>query len=257
MTGPPRTPTLRLALLALLAAPVAAQEPLLDPDTAAVPGAVPALRAARIVGERPRVDGRLDDAVWADAPATEAFVQREPAPGAPATERTEVRVLYDDAALYVAFRCWVRDPATIVSRLVRRDQFVVADRVRVEVASTGDGRTAFSFGVSAAGVKEDILLYDDVQEDVAWDAIWSGVAGRFEGGWTAELRIPFSQLRYRPGQGIQSWAVQFQRDIPANGETAFWAPILPDREGYVSRFGRLDGLEGLAAPRRVELLPYV
>ncbi len=250
-----------LFLLGLLALPLrgsAAQDVSgLRADTAAVAGAVPGLRAARLVGERPRIDGRLDDGVWADAPMSDGFVQREPTPGAPATERTEVRVLYDDDAIYVGFRCWVRDPATLVSRLARRDQFVVSDRVRVELASTGDGRTAFSFGVSAAGVKEDLLLYDDVEEDDAWDAVWSGVAGRFAGGWSAEFRIPFSQLRYRPGQGVQAWTVQFQRDIPANGETAFWSPILPDREGYVSRFGRLDGLEGLAAPRRIEVLPYV
>ena len=218
----------------------------------------PTMQVARLTGERPRIDGRIDDPAWAEAAVATDFFQREPNPGAPATERTEVRVLIDRSALYVAYRCWVEDPSTLVARLARRDDSVVSDRVWVDVGSTGDGRTAFSFALTAAGTQQDILIFDDFQEDPTWDAVWEGATARFEGGYTAEFRIPFSQLRYpTSGPGADTWNIQFQRDIPANGEVSFWAPILPDYSGYVSHFGRLEGMSGLRAPRRIELVPYL
>lgn len=205
---------------------------------------------------RPDVDGHLDEAIWADAPISTGFVQRGPDPGEPATERTEVAILYDEDALYVGFRCFVQDATTIIAPLARRDEFVTSDRVMVDIDSYNDDRTAFSFGVTAGGVEQDVLIYNDRDEDDSWDAVWDGKAARFEGGYTVEYRIPFSQLRYAAGSGPTTWGIQFQRDIPTRGESSFWAPILPDVEGYVSRFGRLDGLRDLSAPRRIEILPY-
>ena len=206
---------------------------------------------------RPDIDGRLDDAIWAEASTSTGFIQRGPNPGTAASERTEVAVLYDENALYVGFRCFVQDPSTIVAPLARRDEFVSSDRVSVDIDSYNDGRTAFSFAVTAGGVEQDILIYNDLEEDSSWDAVWDGKVARFEGGYTAEFRIPFSQLRYAAGSGPTTWGIQFQRDIPARGESSFWAPILPDVEGYVSRFGRLEGLRDLSASRRIEILPYV
>ncbi len=205
----------------------------------------------------PDIDGRLDDAIWAGATTSTGFIQRDPNPGAAATERTEVAILYDDGALYVGFRCFVRDPSTIIAPLARRDDYVTSDRVSVDIDSYNDDRTAFSFAVTAGGVEQDVLIYNDREEDDSWDAVWDGKAARFDGGYTVEFRIPFSQLRYAAGSGPTSWGIQFQRDIPTRGESSFWAPILPDVEGYVSRFGRLDGLRDLSAPRRIEFVPYV
>jgi hypothetical protein len=216
------------------------------------------LGAVRIeASERPAVDGRLDEAVWGRANVATGFVQQEPEVGAPATERTEVRVLYDGAALYVGFRNWVRDPATMIARLARRDVGVVSDRVLVGLDSYDDGRTAFEFAVTAAGVQQDILVYNDTFEDWNWDAVWDAATHRTDDGWTAELRIPLSQLRFRSDEGAQTWGLQFQRSIPSNGEESFWAPIFPDDDRYVSRFGRLEGLEGLRAPNGLEIQPYV
>src|SRR5690606_15060299 len=132
--------------------------------------------------------------------------------------------------------------------------------VFVEIGSPADGRTAFSFGVNLAGVQQDVLLYNDENSgSFSWDAVWDSAVGRFDDdggqGYTVEIRIPFSQLRY-DADGVEPWQIQFQRDIPARAERSYWSPILPGVEGYVSRFGRLDGLEGLRTPRRVELLPY-
>ncbi|HEX8386178.1 MAG TPA: DUF5916 domain-containing protein, partial [Rubricoccaceae bacterium] len=197
---------------------------------------------------------------WAEAPVAGQFVQIEPDPGAPSAERTEARVLYDGAALYVGVRCFARDPTTVVRRLSRRDVGTTSDDVFVEVGSPGDSRTAFSFGINAAGVQQDGVLSDDRPEgDLSWDAVWDSAVAPFSGpdgaGYTVEIRVPFSQLRYDPTSG-RPWQIQFQRNVAATGERAYWAPILPDADGYVSRFGVLDGLDGLRAPRRIELVPY-
>ena len=234
-------------MLALCAAPVAAQ--------------APELAAERLApGESVRVDGRLDEPAWARAGIADGFTQIEPTPGAPASERTEVRVLYGGGALLVGVKAYVSDPETVVRRLARRDEMPVSDLVYVEVGSPADGRTAFSFGLNASGVRSDAVLTDDTSEgDLSWDAVWTSSVSRFQdadgaGGWSAEIRVPFSQLRY-DADGAAPWQIQFQRNIPATGERVYWAPLL-DEDAYVSRFGTLTGLRGLRAPRRVELVPY-
>lgn len=254
---------LRRSLCALLLAlPFSAIAQTSVPATSrAAGGAAQTLRAVALsAAEAPRLDGRLDEAVWASAPKAADFVQRVPTPGAPSRERTEAAVLYADDALYVGFKCWVADPSTLVARLARRDAFVGSDRVSVSFDSYDDDRTGFVFGVTAAGVEQDLLLYNDTNEDSSWDAVWEGKTARFEdetgAGYTVEMRIPFSQLRYATGPGPEVWGIQFQRRIPATGEDVFWAPILPDVDGIVSRFGRLEGLDVQRAPRQVEILPY-
>ena len=223
--------------------------------------ATPHVRAVRLAPEaRIRVDGRMDEAAWAEAPVADRFVQIEPTPGAASTERTEARVLFDREALYVAVRCYARDPRSVVRRLSRRDIGATSDDVFVEIGSPGDSRTAFSFAVNAAGVQQDGVLSDDRPEgDLSWDAVWDSAVAPFDGpdgaGYAVEIRVPFSQLRYDPASG-RPWQIQFQRNIAATAERAYWAPLLPDADGYVSRFGVLDGLDGLAAPRRVEIVPY-
>lgn len=211
--------------------------------------------------ERVRVDGRLDEPVWSRSPVADGFRQSEPRPGDPISERTEVRVLFDDDALYVGVWAYVRDPATLVRRMVRRDGFGdITDRVFVEIGSPADGRTAFSFGVNLAGARQDVVIADDRDDgDATWDAVWDSAVRPLTGaegeGYAVEIRIPFSQLRYDPTNG-RPWEINFQRDIAATGERAYWAPILPDTDGYVSQFGTLHGLDGLRAPRRAELVPY-
>ena len=232
-----------------------AQAPAHDP---AGPARLTALRLTDGVGVR--VDGRLDEDAWGAAEPATGFRQLEPTPGAASTERTEARVLYDRSALYVGVTAYVRDPATLVRRLVRRDADETADRVFVEIGSLADGRTAFSFGVNLAGVQRDVLLFNDQNEgDTSWDGVWDSAVARFEGeaghGYSVELKIPLSQLRY-DALARGPWQIQFRRDIPSTGETSYWAPLLPDQDGYVSRFGALHGLADLRAPRRVEWVPY-
>ncbi len=260
----PLRPASRTALvLALLTAGAARAQSTLDPAPLAAltePAEAPAagLRHLRALAVEPGevvLDGRLDEAAWATAEVATGFVQRGPTPGAPATEPTEARVLVDGAVVYVGMRMY--DAEAPAARLGRRDTQVPGDWASVMLGSHGDGRTAYAFFVNPAGVRLDVLLYDDVQGDTSWDAVWDAAVSRDSAGWTAEFRVPLSQLRYGASEGEQAWGLQFRRDLFRNGETSYWAPQLPEDDGVVSRFGALDGLRGLRSPRRLELRPYV
>jgi hypothetical protein len=213
----------------------------------------PVLAAARTASP-PQIYGRLDDVIWQLADVADSFVQHSPQPGSPATLRTEVRVLYDDAALYVALRMWDDAPDSIVARLARRDETVHSDWIHVKVGSMDDGRTAYVFGVNPRGVQRDVLISEDGARDAGWNAVWQAATSIDGGGWTAELRIPLSQLRFRTG--ASRWAFNVERVIARRAETSHWAATPPDAAGIVSHFGALSGLAGLSAPRRVELQPY-
>ena len=225
------------------AAPLAAQSP-----------------ARTIVGQRtatpPRVDGRLDDAAWGAAAAASGFVQHRPRPGAPATHDAEVRVLYDDDALYVGVRNRDARPDSIVGRLARRDQAVYSDWFTVLVDSYQDRRTAFAFSVNPRGVQRDWAVVNDGQEDDGWDAVWAVATAVDAEGWTAEFRIPLSQLRFTAADVGRGWGVNFARTLARGDESSYWSPVSPEVTGLVSQFGTLAGLRGLPAPRRLELQPY-
>ena len=213
---------------------------------------VPVLRATR--GE-PVVDGRLDDAAWDDADVAADFVQFEPDEGAPATLPTEARVVYGADALYVALRAWDSAPDSIVGQLSRRDSKEYSDWLGVMVDSYHDRRTAFHFMVNPRGVKVDLYRFDDTREDIGWDAVWEVETTVDERGWTAEFRIPYSQLRFRE-DAEQTWGINFMREIARYDETSAWAPTLQSESAIVSRFGELRGLTGIEAPRRLEVTPY-
>jgi len=213
------------------------------------------LPAIRVTGEAPRIDGLLTDATWASAPVASDFTQLEPEEGIPATERTEVRVLYGSDALYVAFRAWDSAPDSIVGQLTRRDADSYSDAVHVLIDSYHDRRTAFHFAVNPAGVKLDLYRYDDTEEDSSWDAVWDAAARIDDEGWTAEFRIPYSQLRFG-NQDDQTWGINFAREIARRNETATWAPIRESDAAVVSKSGELQGLRGLGTPSRMELRPF-
>jgi hypothetical protein len=201
------------------------------------------------------VDGDLGDEAWKRAPIITDFTQMEPREGEAATESTEVRVLFGESALYVAFRAFDATPDSIAAQLTRRDQGSYSDRVHVLIDSYNDQRTAFQFGVNPVGVKVDVYRYDDTQEDDTWDAVWD-VATRVDGeGWTAEFRIPYSQLRFGDHED-QTWGVNFAREIARRNEMATWAPIRQSDAAVVSRSGKIEGIRGLGSPTRLELRPF-
>lgn len=208
------------------------------------------------------IDGRLDDPAWAAAEPSGQMLQSYPKPGVAAPDQTEIRVLYDDAALYVGIRLFDAHPDSIAAGLARRDATaatgIYSDWVHLIIDSYHDRRTAFRFSTTPRGVQKDVYTYNDGNEDLNWDAVWE-VGTRVDSlGWVAEYRIPLSQLRFGGDSASgRVWGFQVQRDIARRSERDTWAPWTPNDGGFVSRFGDLAGLQGIRVPQRLEVTPYV
>src|SRR5205085_3485088 len=208
-------------------------------------------------GAAPRLDGVLDDSVWATAPLATDFTQNYPHGGIPATRRTEARVIFVGDALYVGIRAF-DSPDSIIAPLMRRDSRDNTDMLQVLIDSFHDRRTAFEFGVTPAGVKFDGYHYDDVQLDDSWDAVWDVAVARDSLGWTAEFRIPLSQLRYSVSPGRRgTWGINFYRNISRRQEWSSWAPVRLGEHREVSQFGELTDIDFLKPAPRREITPYV
>jgi hypothetical protein len=231
-------------LAALLALSAAARA-----DDATAP-----LAAARATGAI-AVDGRLDDPAWLAVLPDDRFVQERPEYGAAPSLATEVRVLFDQRALYVGIRCRDDRPAGIVRPLGRRDAPPDSDQVRVYVDGARDGRTARLFLVTAGGVLADALVYDDDRVTYEWDAVWEGAAVVDADGWTAELAIPLSVLRLAPGGALVGFGVL--RDVPRLHEKMGTFPHAAGERGLASRLGALEGLVAPEAGLELALSPYV
>src|SRR5256885_8572389 len=220
-----------------------------------VPGVVTAARVAP--ASRPVLDGRLDDAAWTLATPIGGLMQRDPQEGAAATEQVDVRILYDAEALYIGARLFDSSPEAIIRRLGRRDVNTHSDDFRVLLDSYHDRRTAFEFIVNAAGVKRDLLLGDDGgYSDDSWDAVWEAATAVDSLGWTVEMRIPLSQLRFSR-VSAQVWGVRFERWIERKNELDMLPLVGKAENGVASRFADLQGLEDLPAPKHVEVMPYL
>ncbi|MCA9737471.1 MAG: carbohydrate binding family 9 domain-containing protein, partial [Gemmatimonadetes bacterium] len=189
----------------------------------------------------------------------DGFRRTRPGDGAPASEHTEVRVTFTREALYVGARLSARDGGTVSRLRGRRDSFgLFNDQFLVMLDSQHDHRTAYVFGVTPAGGRNDLIAPNDSESgmDMTWDPVWEAATRVDSAGWTAEIRIPFTQLRFAGGGAAPVWGVQFRRDIVAAGEVVDWAWTPPTEPGFASRFGHLEGLLGLEAPDRLEILPY-
>lgn len=234
----------------LIAAPLATALPQTDPP--------PAKRAVavRVPNHALHLDGRPDEAHWADIRPIVDFVQKEPAFGAPPSEALEIRFAYDDHALWVAARMEVKG-RQLQAPLTRRDNTFKSEHLWISLDTYHDKRTAYSFGVSASGVRLDFLHRSDNEHDrdSGYDPVWQARTERNAHGWTAEFRIPFSQLRFN-ARDTQIWGLNVDRWIPSRNEDVFWIPIPKDETGWSSRMGELHGISGIKPSRRVELMPY-
>jgi hypothetical protein len=207
------------------------------------------------VSRPPIIDGHLTDDGWAQAsPATE-FTQRDPDEGRVATQKTEIRFLFDDAALYIGARMFDTDATHIVRRMSSRDDFADADSIGFYLDPLHDHLTGALFRLSAANVQQDAVIYNDTWTDGSWDAVWESAVAVDDTGWTAEIRIPLSQLRFAPGDR-QVWGVNVERTIRRNNESSWLAMVPKAENGMASRMIDLAGLDGLKPSRRLELLPY-
>jgi hypothetical protein len=244
------TTTLQLLLALAGIHPAAVDSP--PPLPAPPPQQVRAVRLSQPV----TIDGQLSEPLWRSADRVTGFVQRDPAEGAVATESTVVFIAYDDAALYIGARLYDAHPDSIVARLARRDQGTNSDRFQVFIDPYHDKRSGFYFGISAAGTLYDGTLFNDEWDDDSWDGVWEGKVSRDATGWTAELRIPYSQLRFvRRAQYV--WGINFRRDIARKNEFDYLVYTPKNGSGFVSRFPDLVGIERIDPPRRIEVMPYM
>lgn len=203
----------------------------------------------------PRLDGRNDDAVWQSAPKFSEFRQFEPRVDAEPRFRTEFQVAYDDANLYVFTRMFDPHPDSIMRALSRRDVRGPSDQIKLLIDSYDDKRSGYEFAVNPDGVKRDYAMSNDGDEDDSWNGIWDVATSLDSLGWTAEFRIPLSQMRYarasRHTFGFGVW-----RDIERYRERVSWPLWSPTRRGISSQLGRLSGIEGISTARRIEVTPY-
>ena len=213
-------------------------------------------RAVHIEGSAPTVDGILEDEAWDSSVPIRDFIQKVPLEGEEPSVATEVRLLYDSDALYVAARMYHPDPANIRTTLTRRDGQSDAERIVIALDTYLDRRTAYTFGVSAAGVRFDAYHPEDSDaSESRFDPVWAARVQIDDQGWTAEMRIPFTQLRFN-ATDAQLWGLEISRFLPGRSEEIQWVLIPRESAGFASNFGDLEGIEGIRASRRIEILPY-
>ncbi|MCE9602568.1 MAG: carbohydrate binding family 9 domain-containing protein [Gemmatimonadetes bacterium] len=216
------------------------------------PGVAEATRATEVL----RIDGRDDEAVWRTAPRSRGFRMFVPRVDVDPTFETEFQVAYDERNLYVFVRMFDPHPDSIMRALSRRDVRGPSDQIKLLIDSYDDHRTGYELAVNPDGVKRDYAMANDSDEDDSWDGIWDVGTAIDSLGWTAEFRVPLSQLRYADSPehtfGFGIW-----RDIERLNERSSWPLFSQTRQGIVSQLGRLTGLRGLSGARRVALTPYV
>jgi Domain of unknown function (DUF5916)/Carbohydrate family 9 binding domain-like len=210
---------------------------------------------ATFVTSAPVIDGVLNDSVWKEGVWIDDFTQNEPYNNKPPSQKTEFKILYDDNNLYVAIKAYDTSPDSIVNRMTRRDE-ADGDLLAIIVDSYHDLRTAFCFGVSSAGVKYDQMFTGDGQnQDGTWDPNWWVKTSLNKEGWVAEMKIPFSQVRFEKSSG-DVWGLEMARIIYRRNETDFWQHIPKDAPGLVHLFGELKGLENIKPRKIFDVTPY-
>jgi hypothetical protein len=203
----------------------------------------------------PVIDGVIDEQIWQEGSWIDDFTQNQPYNGRPASQRTEFKILFDDDNLYVAIKAFDTSPDSIVNRLTRRDE-ADGDLVGIIVDSYHDLRTGFLFGVSSAGVKYDHLFSNDGQnEDSSWDPNWWVKTSINAEGWIAEMKIPFSQVRFEKNSG-DVWGLEMARVLYRKNETDFWQHIPKDAPGFIHMIGELTGLEKIKPRKILDVTPY-
>ncbi|MEO7086444.1 MAG: DUF5916 domain-containing protein [Gemmatimonadaceae bacterium] len=246
------------ASLALFPALVAAQTPAQTGSARADYGhtiPVPHASAARRSGPI-TLDAKLDEPAWAAATPISNFTQFDPDNGLPASQRTEVRFLYDDDALYIGAKMYDTEGAKgVTTRLVRRDATFDSDYFEIVIDGYHDHLSGAFFDVNPSGSKSDYIGVGTSCCDNSWDPVWEAATHIDPDGWTAEIRIPYSQLRFSR-DSVQTWGVQVRRFIKRRNEEDDWSFWKKNETGGAARFGHLENIHVPARTSRVELLPY-
>ena len=202
----------------------------------------------------PRLDGVLDEEIWLRAPVHEGFTQSDPDNGEPASLRTTFQVAYDDDALYIAGVCY-DDPDSVSARLARRDEWRERDFFEVSLDPHHDHQTGVWFTVGPSGWISDGILFDDEEYDEGWDSVAEVATAMRADGWSLELKIPYHVLRFGEKE-TYTWGINVFRKVSRRAEWAAWSFTPRGVNGYASRFGHLEGIEGIRPQRSVEVLPF-
>lgn len=244
----------RLGLTAVLCAFITPQAAAQGTDESAPKKTIQALR---INPHAPRMDGVLDDVIWQKAEFSSGFLQKQPNEGTPALNTTELAVVYDEDNLYVGVRMTCTDPDNIISTVSRRDNTGTSERILVSFDTYHDHRTAYTFGVTASGVRSDYYHPSDNEydRDQNFNPVWEARVARTSDGWAAEMKIPFTQLRFAR-KDVQVWGMNVNRWVPTENEDSYWVLVAKEDTGWSSRMGEIHGINGIKPSKRIELLPY-
>lgn len=208
------------------------------------------------VEESPKIDASLDEAAWANAPAAIDFIQLRPDNGKPSPQKTEVRFLYDDKAIYVGARIFDTAPDSIIRQLGIRDEFGMADYFGVYFDPFNDGQTAYGFFISCTGVQLDMRATIDGNEDSSWDAVWKSEVTWVDGGWVAEYAIPYAALRF-PKKQEQLWGLNIFRSVRRLNMNTSWNFLDMQVHGWLNQAGELHGIKDIEPPVRLSFTPYL
>lgn len=201
----------------------------------------PSLQSTKITNP-PKIDGKLDDGVWKNLPVATLDITWLPEYGKVPTRKTEVKVVYDNTAIYIGAMLYDSVPANINTQLSERDGQSNADNFTVGLDTYDDDLNGYRFIVSAAGVQNDQRISLNSNNDLSWDAVWESEVSITENGWICEIKIPYSAIRF-PTTEVQNWGLQFNRSVNKTGEYILWSPVDPKIYGVINQWGSYLGLE--------------
>jgi len=240
---------LMLVAVHSLAAEARAQETDQAPETRQLE-----IEAVRVIDGGIQVDGALTEDIW-QRPGANSFVQLEPVEDGNPTLPTEVWVAYDNEAIYFAARMHDTSPDSIIKRLGRRDEWTESDCLEVDLDPFHDHRTGYAFITTASGCMIDQTIYNECWKDDAWDGVWQTASKTDKNGWTTEIRVPFSQIRFHNGHD-QVWGVNFFRLVARSHEIDSIVRLPKNENRLASLFAHIKGIAGVKPSSRIELLPY-
>lgn len=217
------------------------------------------------IAESIRIDGQLDDAAWAKALPTTDFIQNSPNPGQPASQHSEVRVLYDNTAMYIGARLLDAQPDSILREMTERDNIGNTDWFAVIIDAYRDGNNGVGFGVTSSGIQYDTKFSATADGggfggvlssgESSWDAVWDSEVERTAEGWVVEMKIPYSAIRF-PNATEQVWNVNFVREVRRRREISYWNEVNPNIAGYLNQSGTIGGIANIESPVRLSATPY-
>lgn len=212
--------------------------------------------ASTKVAAAPKIDGKLDDAAWQSAPVASLDVTFLPEFGKTPSRRTEVKVVYDNEAIYVGALMYDPEPDKVNRQLSERDGWSNADEFVVGFDTYNDDINGYRFTVTASGVQKDQRISLNSSGDMSWDAVWESDVFYTPDGWSCELKIPYSAIRF-PSKPVQDWGLQFNRSINSTGELITWSPVDPKIFGVINQWGSYTGMTDVTPPLRLSFMPYL